>query len=326
MTQPLDFVYAVRERKLACRGWYRSLDLGRALRVVALVFASAVAFAPAAAEPGAEAAAKSKSPEFIAIGLPSAWERPFSFFEVVGAGADWECTPFAVRSLLPRRAKLLITTSGIAGARLGAGPSGSRQPCKVRAGKAATALSTSLSPGAQADVWLMVPVSSFPAAAEGGKGALIVIPTPGEPTTIDVTFRRQPPPPVLQAFQWLVGIVVPLVASGWLAVCFARAQKRDERSVEEQDVLQTFRTDSREQLSSFFSGLYHNIRQTEGERAPARMQTELAEQGIISALPASDGAAVTALVRQGNWTKLDSKLALLFPEQRALIMRDGKTS
>lgn len=287
------------------------------------LFAVAVCGSATAARPGTndQAAAPVKEEQaagFLAIGLPSSWERGFYFLDLAGLGPKMECSRFALQSELDDKATLVVTTTGIAGARLLRAEGDQEAGCPAGASVAPISLHGALEPRGRAPLWLIAPARAFPLSGEV-KGALVVSRRKNPDVPIPLELRRQPPSPFLQAVQWFVGVLLPTLLTGYIAYFFTIRQKRIERAGEEDQALTEFRTSRRDRLNQFFAGLYHNLRTTDDNPA-ARMMTELTQEGIMSALPAKTGGQVTALVRRAEWRKLDNLLAKVFPDQKAEIL------
>jgi len=184
---------------------------------------------PAQAEKATEADVKTLPVNgFLAIGLPSVWERPKSLWDVIGAGRPVECIDFSIRATGAVPPEVQITTTGIGGATLLdlTKPHGTCSESAIPGSSVVT-----IAKAATTDHWLRLAVRerAFPELAQGAKGGLVFLATPDRPPLeVELTLRRQGFPAAFEAPLWFLGIGVPALLTAWVGFIFTRWQKDRE--------------------------------------------------------------------------------------------------
>ena len=162
---------------------------------------------------------------FLAIELPSVWERPSSLGDLIGTGTPVQCIDFPIRATGTAPSEVKVTTSGMGGATLLY-----LTPTHESCSKSALAGLPILSipkPGNELH-WLrlIVPQHSFPELSEGATGELDFIVSDRPPLEVGVRLRRQGFPATFEVPLWFLGFGVPVLVSAWIGFAFTRWQKR----------------------------------------------------------------------------------------------------
>jgi len=253
--------------------------------------------------------------QILISGLPTLVERPASLFDFFTDASPAICVDFAIRRVGQSVTKLMITSNGMSGGTFVDRPTG---PCSPSGASTLTLVNLS---SFEHWVRLVLPKASFPVSASGERGSILLIEPNYSRVTVPIRLVQAGYSAFERSLLWFAGIGIPAALTAMIGLLVFQIQKGIELRSSEYQVLESLRRDSFDDLKRFFQakGIFQNVLAQPDTTFKADMERELANRGILSALPRRTLNKVMSTLRRSDRSMLKRLLANAFPDFKNTI-------